>query len=293
MGEGKEHQPPLSVDDQIKNLIEIGLVIENKDTVSEVLNEISYYRLIKAFSLRLKTKKGRYYPGITFEHLLGLYEFNVQFRHLLFPEIEKIEVMMRCRLANYFSMKYGVIGYLDGNNFSNSEYHKAQMREVEEELRKNAKNPFVKNFQNNYVNGYLPFYALVEIFSFGTLSKFYKNMKPEDKKAIARTFGIGYTYLESWLESLSYVRNICAHYGRLYNAKLSKTPRLYKEYAEMGIGNNRVFAVLLCMKHLQRNNSHWSVFIQGVCNLFENYEAVDKSTMGFPDQWMEIMEVRL
>lgn len=49
-------------------------------------------------------------------------------------------------------------------------------------------------------------------------------MKNADKKAVATTFGIGYTYFESWIESIAYVRNICAHYGRLYNAKLSKTP---------------------------------------------------------------------
>ena len=67
-------------------------------------------------------------------------------------------------------------------------------------------------------------------------------MKNPDKKAIAQTFGVGYTYIESWLESISYVRNICAHYGRLYNAKLSKTPMLYKEYAQAGIGNNRCMA---------------------------------------------------
>ena len=53
----------------------------------------------------------------------------------------------------------------------------------------------------------------IEVFSFGTLSKFYKNMKNVDKKVVAKSFGIGYTYLESWLESISYVRNICAHYG--------------------------------------------------------------------------------
>lgn len=53
----------------------------------------------------------------------------------------------------------------------------------------------------------MPIYALVEVFSFGTLSKFYKNMLNRDKKAIAKSFGIGYTYLESWLESISYVRN--------------------------------------------------------------------------------------
>ena len=38
-------------------------------------------------------------------------------------------------------------------------------------------------------------------------------MKNVDKKVVAKSFGIGYTYLESWLESISYVRNICAHYG--------------------------------------------------------------------------------
>ena len=34
-------------------------------------------------------------------------------------------------------------------------------------------------------------YALVELFSFGTLSKFFKNMKNEDKKAVASIYGIG------------------------------------------------------------------------------------------------------
>lgn len=43
----------------------------------------------------------------------------------------------------------------------------------------------------------------IEIFSFGTLSKFYKNMLNGDKKAIAKSFGVGYTYQESWLESMS------------------------------------------------------------------------------------------
>ena len=89
---------------------------------------------------------------------------------------------------------------------------------------------------------------------FNFLSKFYKNMKNADKKAVAKSFGIGYTYLESWLESISYVRNVCAHYGRLYNAKLSKTPILYKEYTQAGIGNNRMFGVLLCMKQILKKN---------------------------------------
>ena len=55
-------------------------------------------------------------------------------------------------------------------------------------------------------------------------------MKQEDKKAVAQTYGVKYTYLESWIEHIAFVRNICAHYGRLHNMNLSKTPALYKQY---------------------------------------------------------------
>lgn len=91
--------------------------------------------------------------------------------------------------------------------------HKTFIEDIKEEVGRNSKAPFVRNFRDNYEGGELPIYALVEVFSFGTLSKFYKNMKNVDKKVVAKSFGIGYTYLESWLESISYVHNICAHYG--------------------------------------------------------------------------------
>ena len=130
---------------------------------------------------------------------------------------------------------------------------------------------------------------LLIVFSFGTLSKFYKNMLNRDKKAIAKSFGVGYTYLESWLESISYVRNICAHYGRLYNAKLSKTPILYREYTQSGIGNNRIFGVLLCLKQLLKNATHWKFFVDNIEILIEKYEYVRIDTMGFPDNWKSLL----
>ena len=96
--------------------------------------------------------------------------------------------------------------------------------------------------------------------------------------------------MESWLESFSYVRNICAHYGRLYNAKLSKTPVLYREYSEAGIGNNRLFGVLLCIKQLLRNDDHWSAFLDKLDELIKKYKSVDTSTMGFPTNWKELLK---
>lgn len=167
------------------------------------------------------------------------------------------------------------------------------MEDINGEIKRNSRAPFVRNFRENYEGGKLPIYALVEIFSFGTLSKFYKNMKNPDKKAVAKLFGVGYIYLESWLESISYMRNICAHYGRLYNAKLSKTPILYKEYTSVGIGNNRVFGVLLCMKQLLKRDRHWNLFVDRIEMLFEKYENVDKWTMGFTENWKELLESQI
>ena len=67
---------------------------------------------------------------------------------------------------------------------------------------------------------------------------------------------------------------------------------LYKEYSEIGIGNNRVFGVLLCLKQLLRNDSHWNTFVDKIELLFEKYESVDIKTMGFPENWKELLEIQ-
>lgn len=289
MGEWKRHQPPMKIDEQIENLKEKGLIVKDEEYAKRILNDISYFRLIKAYSLNLKAKNGNYYEGITFEQIVDLYLLNAGFRQILFPQIEKIEIDLRCKIGNYFAEKYGVLGYLEADNFSDQRYHDIFLQDAEEEVRRNSKTPFVRNFRMNYEGGKLPVYALVEVFSFGTLSKFYKNLLNQDKKAVAGMLGVGYTYLESWLESISYVRNICAHYGRLYNAKLTKTPRLYKEYSKKGIANNRIFGVLLCMKALRKRDIYWNIFVEQIDALFEKYEDADITTMGFPCDWRELL----
>ncbi len=285
----KEHQAPLSVEDQVKNLIHLELTIEDEAYAQDFLNDVSYFRLIKAYSLGLKPKNGKYNEGVTFSQIVQLYKFNCNFRQLLFALIERIEVNLRCRLANHFSSKYGVLGYEDAANFANTDYHGEFLDDIQREVERNSKSPFVRNFRINYKDGKIPMYALVELFSFGTLSKFFKNMKNEDKKAIASTYGVGYTYFESWIESIAYVRNLCAHYGRLYNAKLSKTPMLYKQYTKAGIGNIRVFGVLICLSHLIPHDAHWEAFVDQLAALLQKYPSVKIETMGFPENWKDYL----
>ena len=285
----KKHQKAMTIDEQIENLKSLGLVVSDEDYARKVLNDISYFRLIKAYGLGLKPKNGEYQENVLFEDIVNLYTFNLKFRYLLFPLIESIEVNLRCRLSNYFCCKYGVLGYKEKEIFANEKHFEEIKKSIEEELQRNSNALFVKNFKENYEGGDLPFYALVEVFSFGTLSKYYKNLNNVDKKEIAKLFGVGYTYLESWIEHISFVRNICAHYGRLYNAKMPKTPILYKEYTEKRIGNNRVFATLICIKHLLKDNEKWEIFVGDLEELINKYDNVRISTMGFPENWKELL----
>ncbi|MDE6020658.1 MAG: Abi family protein [Ruminococcus sp.] len=285
----KTLEPAMNIEEQIDNLKKIGLIINDVEYAKSFLNDVSYFRLIKAYSLGLKPKNSDYYKGITFKKIVQLYLFNANFRQLLFAQIEKIKVNLRCRISNYFSIKYGVLGYKDADNFVNGIYYNDFVEDMEKEINRNSKTPFVKNFKTNYENGDIPFYALVELFSFGTLSKFYKNMKNTDKKAIASSFGIGYTYLESWIENIAFVRNICAHYGRVYNVNLSKTPILYKQYIADGISNLRIFATLLCMNHILDNDNHWKDFVDQIELLFEKYPSVKPELMGFPNNWKDLL----
>lgn len=178
----KSYQNPISINSQIENLISLKLIVRNKKYAEDVLERISYYRLIKSYSATLK-ENGKYIDGTTFENIVELYKFDIEIRHILFLLIEHIEVYLRVVITNYFSL--------------------------------------------NYDFGEILLYAAIEVSSFGTLSKMYKNMKNYDKKEISKIFNVDYTYLESWIENIAYVRNICAHYGRLYGVKFIKMPKLY------------------------------------------------------------------
>ena len=285
----KQHQPSMSVNEQIANLKDIGLIINNEEYAKNILNDISYFRLIKAYSLRLKNN-GKYDDKVSFEDLVALYMFDYEFRHILFAQIERIEVSLRCRISNYFCEKYGVFGYRDINNFHNQNDQIQILSEIDNEIKRNSKAPFIKNFKYNYDGGDIPFYATAEVLSFGALSKYYKNMYSQDKKAIANTYGLKYKFLQSWIESISFVRNICAHYGRLYNAKFSKMPKLYKEYNSLGICNNNIFSVLICMKHILNIDVQWRGFVDALEDIFLKYPNVDISTMGFVANWNDILK---
>ena len=151
-------------------------------------------------------------------------------------------------------------------------------------------NFFIKHRKEKY-NNQFPVWVILEVITFGLLSKIYSNLKTEDKKEVAKTYyQLPYVYIQSWIRTLSVFRNRCAHYNRIYNKKLTIRPRLFKQDYERGINNETLFAVLLIIGRLIRGKMEWRTFVINLKALIEKYEEVDVKLMGFLDNWEDILE---
>ena len=105
---------PLSIDDQIAKLRSQGLIIDNEDLARKVLGEVSYFRFA-AYLRPMETDKKthQFKPGSTFENAVALYEFDNKLRQLLFSAIQRIEVALRSKIIQHFSMQHGAFWFMN------------------------------------------------------------------------------------------------------------------------------------------------------------------------------------
>lgn len=278
-------KPPSTYAEQIEILKERNLIVNDESFAKDVLSRVNYYRL-SAYGLGLH-ENNQYKDGITFDRIYRLYEFDVKFRYLLLEVIEIIEVMFRTKIAYHIAIKYGSEAYLDGSLFREEKFHEKFLEEFAKEKYYQRDAAFVKHHEEKY-GGKMPIWVAVEIFSFGMLSKYYGNMKEDDQWEIAGLFNAKPVYIRSWLKCLVEVRNICAHYGRIYNRILSSEPRLYREHSH--IRRNRAFAVILVIKRLLNDNAFRRSFSSNLISLIEEFDdTVNLSFIGFPSDWQKIL----
>lgn len=283
-------KPPTTFKEQLELFKKRNMYIENPEFAEKVLQRVSYYRL-SAYALSLKNPqtKDQFLKESSFNKMYSLYEFDRKLRLLLLGALELIEVAFRTHISYEIAHQFGPLGYQDEGNFINAEFHKLSMEELNTFIKKSRKGElFIEHHFKKY-EGIIPIWAAIEVSSFGFLSKFYKNIDEEVKKNIAKTnYDVPYIYLESWLQTLSSIRNICAHYGRLYNKKLTFKPKLFKDDRKQFV-NDRVFAAVYIIERLL-TRPDGNRFIIDLEALILQYEtSIESSLIGFPFNWKEIL----
>ncbi|MFR7383527.1 MAG: Abi family protein [Anaerostipes sp.] len=107
-----------------------------------------------------------------FENILQLYQFDQKLSNLIFSMISKIEVALRVRLVEALLIHNDVLILQDSSIFKDKKMYWRNMSTISSEIAR-SNDVFIKhNFKNH--EGEIPVWAIVEVLSFGTMSKIIK-----------------------------------------------------------------------------------------------------------------------
>jgi abortive infection bacteriophage resistance protein len=286
---------PLEIQDQIALLDSRGMKFRNVAKAPHFLLNISYYRLKGYWWEKQIDKVNHEFEADTyFEDILDLYNFDRRFRLIVFNAIERIEIALRTKLIYHLSLSYGPYWHYDPTLFQNSYHHTRFITKIEGNIADSSEIFVVKHFDNHPLEKPESWKSL-EVITLGTLSKLYRNIKHQlpEKAQIAKEFGLNnQKHLASWLLSVTYIRNVVAHHGRLWNRVLinkydwpknSKYPLL--SYIPNQYQRRKIFPLLTALIYMNNRISPGHHIKDDLLNLFLEFPNTPLYKLGFPKDW--------
>jgi excisionase family DNA binding protein len=321
-------KPFLTIPEQIRRLRERGMECGTNAYASSVLARYGYYRLSGYWHLFRATPEppecrfdddGRevrldvFVPGTRLDRVVALYEFDHVLRSRLGDVLSTIEAAFRFfighRLGRIGAFAHrdpkglGRVRKLSGQEDVPTTAYSEWLEEYDRHETR-ARDNFVLHFRSKY-GPHLPIWAATEVMSFGILSELYKLMPQADQEILAARFQVyapdgrgDRGALANWLNNLRHVRNVCAHYGRVWNRTfdvLIDAPGQAKKeldsplvpLAAEGV-NNKLYGVLVVMRHLLLSMDPERSDVVDIAELIEERAAevgFKIGQLGFPDDW--------
>ncbi|MFC7461694.1 Abi family protein [Hydrogenophaga defluvii] len=250
------------MEQQLEKLRSRGMHVSDPAKALTYLHRIGYYRLSGywfafrersmpccVWDARNDRRQGKvetlaldgFKPGTTFQNAVDLYVFDKELRLLVLDALERVEIALRVDVSH-------MLGQLDAfaylrptlfhHTFSQELNRDTGVTRHHEWLTKHAqliqrsKEEFVTHNRAKYGLP-LAMWVACEVWDFGTLSTLFGGMREAEQDAIAAKYGVrNGRVFATWLRSLNYLRNVCAHHSRLWNRNIVDQPRLPSE-AEM------------------------------------------------------------
>lgn len=325
----------LSIDDQIALLKSRGVVVIDTAHAKSYLQKISYYRLsgyaypfrkrggsvcsfnpAKPVPDRKEQKPHTYVDdgfqsGVKFSLVIDLYVFDKRLRQLASDALERIEIALRTQIAHTLG-EHHPLSYLDATclheSFTSyamsgglSRHHEWVTKQAA--LITRSKEDFILHHKEKEKLP-VPIWVASEVWDFGAMSKLYAGMREHDQDLISRVYGIeNGRIFATWLQSLNYLRNVCAHHCRLWNRNIVSQPKLppassikWIEHIDNGsIERTRVFLLLCMCCHMIKIINPNSTWISRLVTLLETLP--DLSAFGLsiqnmgvqPSEWKNII----
>lgn len=246
-------------------------------------------------------------PGTDFSTVMDLYVFDKKLRLLFLDAIERIEVALRVEVALHLG-RYGALSYREPTIFNpffhtkttdNKEtQHQKWLRKIDEAF-DHSREEFANHYRSKYSTP-LPIWMSIEVWDFGCLAMVLNGMKDADLNELSKLYELPKRrYLTSWAQSMNFVRNVCAHHGRLWNRPIVQQPALpvHEDLALLQhvkndeLAERRLYAVAAAIQYFMRivhPGSSWSDRLAAHLGTLPESMHLSTRHMGFPEKWEQL-----
>ena len=299
-----------TLDEQVGIMQSRGLVIDDVESAKELLLRENYFFINGYRHIFMKNNKNHdFIPGTTLEELYAVFQFDRNFRNILFKNLLIVENNLKSIMAYNLSKKYGIRekDYLRASNFSQDSKKLRQVNDALNKIKRQIKlngrqHSATLHYLSNY--GYVPLWILVKLLTFGMINELYSILKSEDKLTIAEYYNLDVETMETYIALLSNYRNLCAHEDIVYEHRTQKEISTTKYHRELNIpmtdeeyvyGKNDIFAVIIMLKCMLNKDDFSSLIneidydlnvLDGKVNIVPQEKILDR--MGFPSNWKDI-----
>lgn len=288
-------KPPRTPEYLAHKLIQSGLQGISESELTEVFQSINYYKL-RGYAYPYQENSletAPFLPNVQWSCIWSDYIFDLKLRTLLFSSISFIETALKTRLT-LVSLTTGILWYKNNRLFRSQRAFAADLEFLQKDWKRAS-----EEFKNHYLSKYPespepPAWMIFETSSFGPISKFFKNMKPQlpEKENICNYFGFDKAdadKLATWFQNINIVRNICAHHGRLYSRQLTTAPHFIVPYKGRWVSSwpnpNRIYATICIVKNFLDICNKKNSFASDIRGLVQMLRPEQLPSLGFPKNW--------
>jgi len=138
-----------------------------------------------------------------------------------------------------------------------------------------------------------PSWMSVEILYFNQLSLICSSLRStKDLSDLASYYSLPKDVFKSWLHTINYIRNICAHHSRLWNISFQVTPAKLKfsktkkwiSAPESAQTTKVYYSICIILYFLQTINPN-TKFRSHIFDLFNQFPDINPGLMGFTKGW--------
>lgn len=291
-------KPPLTLEKQADLLLERGLKGVSREELVKVLSGIGYYRL-RGYTYPYQDNSvdgSPFFYDACWVNIWNDYIFDSILRNLVVEALGYIEIAARSQLACQLSVAYGSRWYEDQSLCHDKRLFIDNLAELRKYW-KRSREVFKEHYENNYdAKNNPPAWMIFETTTFGTVSKIFSNLNNNvpAKTEIAKYFGFNKSsvkVLTNWFQHLILVRNICAHYSRLFSRSFivrpiipTNTPR---KWVTTIPSQDRIYLSLCIIITLLDICAPDYDFRNKLKNIMEMVRPEQLPSMGFPADWKE------